>query len=86
MFALVESGKITQFPRGNKGITIGDNQYPQSIYTVWIVTGKHIYSYDNVRLRLLPTSINFEPLYLNTKWSPLLAVAVSVGAVSPTNS
>ena len=35
MFALVESGKITQFPKGNKGITIGDNQYPQSIYTVW---------------------------------------------------
>jgi len=35
MFALVESGTITQFPKGNKGITIGDNQYPQSIYTVW---------------------------------------------------
>ena len=35
MFALVESGTITQFPNGNKGITIGDNQYPQSIYTLW---------------------------------------------------
>ena len=35
MFALVESGKITQFPKGNKGITIGDNQYPSSIYTLW---------------------------------------------------
>ena len=33
MFALVESGKITQFPKGNKGITIGDNQYPSSIFT-----------------------------------------------------
>jgi hypothetical protein len=35
MFALVESGSITQFPKGNKGITIGDNQYPQTIYTLW---------------------------------------------------
>ena len=35
MFALVESGTITQFPNSNKGITIGDNQYPQSIYTLW---------------------------------------------------
>ena len=35
MFALVEGGKITQMPKGNKGITIGDNQYPASIYTLW---------------------------------------------------
>ena len=33
MFALVESGTITQFPKGNKGITIGDNQYPRTIYS-----------------------------------------------------
>ena len=35
MFAVVESGKITSMPRGNKGITIGDNQYPASIFTLW---------------------------------------------------
>ena len=35
MFALVEDGKITQMPKGNKGITIGDNQYHASIYTLW---------------------------------------------------
>ena len=35
MFALVESGSITKMMRGNKGITIGDNQYPASIYTLW---------------------------------------------------
>ena len=28
MFALVESGSITQFPKGNKGIQIGDVKYP----------------------------------------------------------
>ena len=45
-----------------------------------------MYSYDNVRLRFLPTSKNFEPLYLNTNKSPLAAVVVSVGAVSSVNS
>ena len=35
MFAVVESGKITSMPRGNKGIKIGDNQYPASIFTLW---------------------------------------------------
>ena len=35
MFAVVESGSITSMPNGNKGITIGDNQYPASIYTLW---------------------------------------------------
>ena len=35
MFALVEDNKITQMPKGNKGLTIGDNQYPASIYTLW---------------------------------------------------
>ena len=35
MFALVESGKITQMPKGNKGIQIGDVKYPAAIYTLW---------------------------------------------------
>ena len=35
MFALVESGKITQFPGGNKGIQIGEVKYPAAIYTLW---------------------------------------------------
>ena len=33
MFAIVEDGKITQMPKGNKGITIGDNQYSASFFT-----------------------------------------------------
>ena len=32
-FALVESGKITKLMNGNKGIKIGDNQYPSSFFT-----------------------------------------------------
>ena len=35
MFALVESGSITQMPKGNKGIQIGDIKYPAAIYTLW---------------------------------------------------
>ena len=35
MFALVESGKITQMPKGNIGIQIGDIKYPVAIYTLW---------------------------------------------------
>ena len=33
MFALVEDGKITKMLKGNKGIKIGDNQYPASLFT-----------------------------------------------------
>ena len=35
MFALVESGSITKFFSGNRGITIGNNQYPKEIFTLW---------------------------------------------------
>jgi hypothetical protein len=35
MFALVESGSITKFFSGNKGITIGDLQYSKQIFTLW---------------------------------------------------
>ena len=35
MFALVQDGSITKHISGNKGITIGDVQYPRSIFTLW---------------------------------------------------
>jgi hypothetical protein len=35
MFALVESGSITKYLNGNKGITLNDLQYPRAIYTLW---------------------------------------------------
>ena len=35
MFALVESGKITKYLNGNKGVTIGDKQYPKAIFGLW---------------------------------------------------
>jgi hypothetical protein len=35
MFALVENQQITKFYSGNKGVTLGDVQYPKSIFTLW---------------------------------------------------
>ena len=35
MFALVESGSITKMLNGRKGITIGDIQHPQQIFSLW---------------------------------------------------
>ena len=35
MFALVESGSITKYLNGNKGIQLGDLKYPRAIYTLW---------------------------------------------------
>ena len=32
MFALVENGSITKFFKGNKGVSIGDTQYPKQIF------------------------------------------------------
>ena len=40
MFVLVESGSITKTLSGNKGITIGDIQYPQNIFTLWTASEK----------------------------------------------
>ena len=64
MFALVESGKITQFPRGNKGITIGDNQYPQSIYTVWTEAERNAIGIYTVTID--NTNRKDEAFYINT--------------------
>jgi len=35
MFVLVENNLITKTVSSHKGITIGENQYPQSIYSLW---------------------------------------------------
>ena len=35
MFAVVESGSITSMPKGNKGVKIGDYNYPPAVFTLW---------------------------------------------------
>ena len=64
MFALVESGKITQFPKGNKGITIGDNQYPSSIYTLWTEAERNAIGIYTVAID--NTNKKNEAFYINT--------------------
>ena len=64
MFALVEDGKITQMPKGNKGITIGDNQYPASIYTLW--TDAERLAIGIYPVRIDTTNKKDEAWYINT--------------------
>ena len=64
MFALVEDGKITQMPKGNKGITIGDNQYPASIYTLWTEAERNAIGIYTVEID--STNRKDEEWYLNT--------------------
>ena len=35
MFAYVKDDNIVSMPKGNKGIKIGDNQYPKTIFSLW---------------------------------------------------
>jgi hypothetical protein len=64
MFALVEDGKITQMPKGNKGITLGDNQYPASIYTLWTEAERNAIGIYTVEIDT--TNKKDEEWYINT--------------------
>ena len=64
MFALVEDGKITQMPKGNKGITLGDNQYPASIYTLWTEAERNAIGIYTVEID--ETNKKDEEYYINT--------------------
>ena len=64
MFGLVESGSITKMLSGNRGITLGDVQYPQAIFTLWSAAereaiGIYKVEYDN-------TNKKDEQWYINT--------------------
>ena len=64
MFALVESGNITQMPNGNKGITLNGNQYPASIYTLWTETERNAIGIYTVEID--NTNKKDEAWYINT--------------------
>ena len=64
MFALVEDGKITQMPKGNKGITIGDNKYPAAIYTLWTEAERNAIGIYTVEID--NTNKKDEAWYINT--------------------
>ena len=65
MFALVEDGKITQMPKGNKGIKIGDNQYPASFFTsVYSEAERNAVGVYTVEID--ETNLKDEEWYINT--------------------
>ena len=64
MFALVESGKITQMPNGNKGIQIGDVKYPAAIYTLWSEAERNAIGIYTVEID--NTNKKDEEWYINT--------------------
>jgi hypothetical protein len=64
MFALVESGSITQMPKGNKGITLNGNKYPASIYTLWTEAERNAIGIYTVEID--NTNKKDEEWYINT--------------------
>jgi len=68
MFALVESGSITKMMKGNKGITIGDNQYPSAIFgTAWTESERNAIGIYTVEIN--ETNRKDEEWYINTNIS-----------------
>ena len=64
MFALVESGSITKMMNGNKGIIIGDNQYPAAIFTLWTESERNAIGVYTVEID--DTNQKDEKWYINT--------------------
>ena len=65
MFALVEDGKITQMPKGNKGIQIGDLKYPASIFSLWTETERNAIGVYTVEID--NTNKKDDEWYVNTE-------------------
>jgi len=68
MFALVQDNTITKTLNGNRGITIGDVQYPQNIFTLWSAAEKEaigIYEvvFDNTNKKDKQWYINTDASY-----------------------
>ena len=78
MFALVESGSITQMPKGNKGIQIGDVKYPAQIYTLWSEAERNAIGIYTVEID--NTNKKDEEWYINTN----ITYAFSGGKVKGT--
>ena len=67
MFAIVTDGSITKILNGNKGITIGDNQYPAAIYTLWTEAERNAIGIYTVEID--NTNKKNEEWYINTNQS-----------------
>ena len=64
MFALIENGQFVKIVNSNKGITIGDNQYPKSIYNLWSEDERNAIGIYEVQVD--NTNKKDEAYYINT--------------------
>ena len=64
MFAQVENNIIISFPKGNKGIQIGDFKYPKAIYTLWTEAERNAIGIYTVEIDW--TNRKDETFYINT--------------------
>ena len=66
MFALVnkEDNSIVRMYKGNKGVTIGDYQYPQSIFTLWSEAERN--AIDIYTIEIDESKLKDKRWYINT--------------------
>ena len=67
MFALVDKSdnSITRMYSGNQGITIGDNQYPKAIFTLWTEAERN--AINIYAIEMDTSKVKDEQWYNNTK-------------------
>ena len=64
MFAVVVSGSITSFPKGNKGLVVGDVKHPKTIFTLWTEAERNAIGVYTVEID--ETNRKDETFYTNT--------------------
>ena len=66
MFALVnkEDNSITKILSGDKGITIGENQYPKTIFTLWSEAERN--AIDIYTIEIDESKLKDQEWYINT--------------------
>jgi hypothetical protein len=77
MFALVENNQFIKIVNSNKGITIGENQYPKSIFTLWSNNEREAIGIYEVQVD--NTNKKDEAYYINTNVSYSFSNGAVVG-------
>ena len=67
MFALIDNQQITKFFSGNRGVTLGDVQYPKSIFSLWSEAERNAIGIYEVTVDT--TNKKDEQWYINTNVS-----------------
>jgi len=67
MFALIDNQQITKHLSGNRGITLGDIQYPRSIFTLWTEVERNAIGIYTITVDT--TNKKDEQWYINTNVS-----------------